>query len=231
MSRVDYLTIGIVGVCLLALGFLVYKTVRLMGDGTSTEESVVDPSYQTDTSLTPDTYSYEYSDTSGGAKVSNDEDLDDNQMNYSEESGIANPKSDSKSKTAKESSSSKTKSNTSKERDVASAPAEDDAEVKKTTPKTSSSAKTSSTASTATDEADASSGAYLVIAGTFSERANAEAMVKKLKKMGYDKAVVRPLGKYVVARVDRFDSRTEAEALEQELESKGIEDAYVRKKQ
>lgn len=230
MSRVDYLTIGIVGICLLALGFLVYKTVRLMGDGATNEEVAVDPAYQTDTSLTPDTYSYEYDDNAAGAKTSADEDLDDEQMNYSENSGVANPKSDDKSKTANASSSGQKTStpSTAKERDVASTPAEDDVEVKKPAAK-SSTAKPKS--DPAPETSDASAGPYLVIAGTFSERANADAMVKKLKKMGYDKAVVRPLGKYAVARVDRFATEADAKALEKELEDKGIEDAYVRKMQ
>ena len=37
MSRLDYVTVGIVAVCLAALGFLVFKTVGLMNGNAETE--------------------------------------------------------------------------------------------------------------------------------------------------------------------------------------------------
>ncbi len=76
-----------------------------------------------------------------------------------------------------------------------------------------------------------SAGAYLVMAGSFKERANAESMVAKLRKMGYDGASVEIFdrGAYAVALVDRFDTYGEANTLVKALAGKGVE-ATIHKK-
>ncbi len=76
-----------------------------------------------------------------------------------------------------------------------------------------------------------SAGAYMVLAGSFKEKANAEAMVAKLRKLGYDQASVELFdrGAFAVALVDRFDTYGEANSLVKALSQKGVE-ATIHKK-
>nr|HMQ60260.1 SPOR domain-containing protein [Flavilitoribacter sp.] len=82
------------------------------------------------------------------------------------------------------------------------------------------------------DYNSSSSGNFLVIAGSFRQKANAEAQVKRLKKSGYDQSGVETFnnGALAVAMVDRFNSYAEAEKLVAELKKKGI-DAFIKKKE
>ncbi|MFN7118066.1 MAG: SPOR domain-containing protein, partial [Saprospiraceae bacterium] len=74
-------------------------------------------------------------------------------------------------------------------------------------------------------------GDYLVLAGSFSVRANADTEVSRLQKMGYANAEVSPFnrGKFAVVLVDRFTDMADAQALVKELKSKGV-DSYVQEK-
>lgn len=76
-----------------------------------------------------------------------------------------------------------------------------------------------------------SGGAYMVLAGSFRETANAEAMLAKVQKMGYDGASVERFdrGAFAVVLVDRFDTYSEASALVKTLSGKGVS-ATVHKK-
>lgn len=76
-----------------------------------------------------------------------------------------------------------------------------------------------------------SGGEYMVLAGSFRETVNAEAMLAKVKKMGYDEATVERFdrGTYAVVLVNRFDTYSEASALVKTLSGKGV-DATVYKK-
>lgn len=80
--------------------------------------------------------------------------------------------------------------------------------------------------------ASSASGSYMVLAGSFREMANAEAMVAKVKKLGYESASVEKFdrGAFAVALVDRFDSYSEANALVKELAKKGVEATVYKKK-
>ncbi|MCB0615959.1 MAG: SPOR domain-containing protein, partial [Phaeodactylibacter sp.] len=80
-------------------------------------------------------------------------------------------------------------------------------------------------------ETTSSSGDYMVLAGTFSVKANAEEMAGKLRGMGFSDATTEPFdrGKYSVVLVARFSSMSEAQSLVGELKGKGVE-AYVKKK-
>ncbi len=77
-----------------------------------------------------------------------------------------------------------------------------------------------------------SSGEFLVISGSFKQKSNADAQVRRLKKAGYDNSEVTTFnrGALAVAMVDRFDSYQEAERLVAELKSKGF-DAFVKRKE
>lgn len=82
MSRLDYVTIGIVVVCIAALAFLLYKTTNIFG-GDAEEATVTNSTYQDTTAIDP--YAYDdYSDTTA-ILPSTDEDPDDNEVNTYEE--------------------------------------------------------------------------------------------------------------------------------------------------
>jgi cell division protein FtsN len=70
-----------------------------------------------------------------------------------------------------------------------------------------------------------SSGRYLVIAGSYRQRANADQMVTRLKGMGYNSAKVELFdrGTYAVVVVNRFNSLAQAKQLSSELSGKGVE--------
>lgn len=194
MSRLDYVTIGIVAVCIIALAFLLYKTTNLFGGGKT--ETPTDAIVTDTTAIDP--YAYDDYDSTSilpGA----DEDLDDNEVTPFEE------------ETA------------------------DAANNKATQPSSSTSTPRAST--TTTEEspravsASERAGDYLVLAGSFSVRANAETEVSRLQKMGYANAEVSPFnrGKFAVVLVDRFVDVAEAQALVKELKEKGVE-SYVQEK-
>ncbi len=67
--------------------------------------------------------------------------------------------------------------------------------------------------------ASRSRGRYMVIAGSFRQRANAETMVRQLKSLGYTNAEVGLTnnGTYAVAVVNRFNDIAQARALVREL--------------
>ncbi len=220
MSRVDYLTIGIVGVCLAALGFLVFKTVKLMSNDAPPEETLIETPYEDTTGI--GAYS-DYGDTSLNS-YTKEEDLDDDQLtatDYEEEPTKETAKS---AKPA------------TKETKTATKPAT----TTKSEPKPA--ATTSKTATSQRDEGfeepaanrstSSSEGNYLVIAGSFKSKTNAENQVKRLHKLGYNDASVESFnnGALAVALVDRFSSQSDAQALKKELEAKGVE-AIVKKKQ
>ena len=75
-------------------------------------------------------------------------------------------------------------------------------------------------------------GNYLVVAGSFLVRSNADAMVSKLKKKGFDNAEVAvfDLSQYYTAIAARTNSKSEAINITNKLKKKGV-DCYVHTKQ
>lgn len=73
-----------------------------------------------------------------------------------------------------------------------------------------------------------STGRYMVLAGAFSIRENAEKYASVLQRRGYEDATAQLFdrGKLAVVLVDRFESLNDAKSLVQELKDKGVE-AYV----
>lgn len=71
-------------------------------------------------------------------------------------------------------------------------------------------------------------GKYLVISGSYLIRSNADVMVNKLKKMGFDKAeiVQFDLSQYHSICAGRYDSQSSAQSIVSQLKSQGI-DSYV----
>lgn len=193
MSRLDYVTIGIVAVCIIALAFLLYKTTNLFG-GSDELAAVPQNTYQDTTAIDP--YAYDdYSDTTA-ILPSTDEDPDDNEVNPYEEE----PTSTDRSKTT-----------ATKTRTEPTTPVETEAP--------------------STTGASSREGDYLVLAGAFKEKANAQTEASRLRKLGYDDAEVSPFnrGTFAVVLVDRFIDVADARKLVNELKAKGVE-AYVQEK-
>lgn len=201
MSRLDYVTIAIVAVCVAALIYLIYMTTNLLGGGpegaTTADSSPVeqDGNYGEEEDYYPE-------DTTAT--------FDDGYYDEGE------PASDGASASPGKGS----------ESDKALTYEENTDEVR------SSSRGPQTTAGKAeTDYASVASGQYMVLAGTFKYRSNAEDMVSKLRGMGYSSASVELFdrGAFAVALVDRFDDLGEAKSLKSELSGKGIS-SYVKQK-
>ena len=202
MSKLDYVTIAIVGICIMAILFLVYKMTNVFGGDTPKDKTeVVADSVEIEDS---DVYDYEIDqnvDSTGATK--------------------GNAASDKTKTTAPA-------NNT--ESSATNSPAEDDVEdaVKEATG-TKTTANTGSSASDGAEKSNYSDGKYLVLAGSFSKKAFADSQAKKLNKLGYDNARVEMFdrGKYAVVLVDRFDNMAEAERLVKKLNGDSVK-SYVK---
>ncbi|MCO6490504.1 MAG: SPOR domain-containing protein [Phaeodactylibacter sp.] len=216
MSRLDYVTIAIVAVCVAALVYLIYMTTNLLGEpgsdsGTTTE--VVPPGNNEDAG--DDTYYFneenkaediESQGDAGSADAGSRSDYD----YQNEEGSDKEPSSSGTPSTAP--------SSTSEQADTRS----------------SSVAREEYTArggATSGSPASSASGDFMVMAGTFTVKAYAQDMEKKLRSMGYNNVILEPFdrGKYTVVMVDRFSSLSSAQSLVSELKSKGV-DSYVKRK-
>lgn len=78
-----------------------------------------------------------------------------------------------------------------------------------------------------------SEGDYMVLAGSFSIRENADNHVNNLKKLGYNNARVEVFdrGSYAVVLVDRFETESAARKLIAELKSKHKIESFLKVKQ
>ncbi len=233
MSRLDYVTVGIVAVCLAALGFLVFKTVGLMNGEADTETPT---EYANPDPI--DTTRYDTSGFTDPAFSSTDEDLDDSQVDaYSEEddlgkSKVTDKKTTTTSKGATEPTK-KTETKTTPEKKKETPPTTAEKSNSTTTSKGATTPKTATkTTPKAASKSDDDGGTYAVQAGAFKARINAEALVKELKKLGYSDAEVAISngGALAVAVVERFSSYEEAAALVKTLKSKHNIDALVKRK-
>lgn len=74
-------------------------------------------------------------------------------------------------------------------------------------------------------------GRYMVLGGSFTKKALAEAEARKLKEKGYDHASVEIFdrGKYAVVMIDRFDNMADAEKLVKKLKSDNVK-CYIKMK-
>lgn len=207
MSRLDLLTIAIVIVCLAALGYLVYKIVNLMnppeeGPTTSISDTYTDPADSEDT--------YNYDAEVDSASTNYDEsDLDDDELdNYNSEDNYDTSSSRIDESELDNESTGLAETGTQ----TATAPA---------TTRPSTSTRSSS-----------SSGRYMVIAGTYKQKVNAENQVSKLKRLGYSNAEVELFdrGSYAIVLVDRHDSESAAQKMVGKLRGEGI-DSYIKLKQ
>jgi cell division protein FtsN len=202
MSRTDYLTLGIVAVCILALAFLIYRMATIDSGPAASDatEQVMDESAPDPTMPEENTAGTEYGDETTAPNYSRDADeMDDEKVEAVDE--MPAPKKEP----------------------AATKPAEKPADRAEPAPPAEEPAPA---------PAYSASGSYMVLAGSFREMVNAEAMVSKVKKLGYESASVEKFdrGAFAVALVDRFDSYAEANALVKELAKKGVEATVYKKK-
>lgn len=209
MSKLDYVTIAIVVICIGAIIFFVVKTTNLMNrDEQGPEPNRVEEAL--DNRSSTDIYDTLGQDTGVRAQDRlgyDTDDLEDDQVDAYDPTG-------------------ESPSAAAAQRSEAGAGA---------TSATKEPAPRGETAPAATTPAatSARSGDYLVLAGSFRYKANAEEMVKKLKRLGYPNAEVGLFnrGAYAVAMVDRFSDAGSARDLVDELKRKHNIDARVKKQE
>jgi len=75
-------------------------------------------------------------------------------------------------------------------------------------------------------------GDYMVVAGTFADRANAQEAADRIKKLGYSTVEIGRFnrGKFTAVIVARFDEQQDAAALVRDLKEQHQVDSYVQKK-
>ncbi|MEL6832005.1 MAG: SPOR domain-containing protein [Bacteroidota bacterium] len=213
MSRLDIITIAIVVVCLAALGYLVYKIAGLY----KSEEPATPLTEAYGNEDTPDEQTYtDWEDEV--ASTGDDVDLDDDELGSYADTDEAD---------AADGSGSYSDDELDKGTGIAEESTSDYDEPAANTNSSSSSGSSSATAAASRSN---SSGAYMVIAGQFRQRSNADSYASKLRGMGYNNTSVELFdrGSYAVVLVDRFDSYNAAKRLVDDLTGKGI-DAIVSK--
>ena len=203
------ITIAIVIVCLALLGFLIYKIVDL----TKTPDAATVEAMYDDYNSGDDFVNYddEVYNSETEPDMNDSGDLDDDDVNYADEGEYDMGNDDIAEEDG-------VYDNTEDEY-AADDEAGDEAD---------------NYGSAAEDEAPtsySSSGQYMVIAGSYRQRVNADNQVSRLRSMGYNSAEVRLFdrGSYALVVVDRFSSKSEASSLVSQLGTKGVE-AFVQRK-
>lgn len=210
MSRLDYVTIAIVAVCVAALIYLIYMTTNLLGGNNAEPETELTAPYEDEPYEDDQSAAFE-GDSAAVADGAYDdptyEDQSDYQDDYQAENGedTYRDKGEYENQQGNYSTDDEPKDTYEDTRTPASSASEDYASVR--------------------------SGDYMVLAGTFKYKANAESMVRKLRGMGYNDARTELFdrGAFAVALVDHYSDLAEAKRIASDLKGKGVS-AYVKKK-
>lgn len=204
MSKLDFLTVVIVGILLFALGFLIYQTMNLMNTDTEEQVEIAPPPNEvTDADL--EAYDIENKDIDN-----NTADAETNQEGTEDEYPIDGADADDDTV-----------------EDAQDLAQEEEGPVDGTVDIDNAKA-----ADKETTQISTKTGEYLIMGGSFRQRSNADNMVKRLHKLGFDDAAVYLFnrGAYAVAVVDRYDSWSKANATKKELQSQGIEVFMMKKR-
>lgn len=213
MARLDYFTIIIGAICLAAAAFLVYIGINKFRTTDSDSEA---------NSLYNDLQTYDEDDQ--GSYYVNQDDLT--------KSTTTNINSD------KSSTSSNTSTTPSNDEDLEYDFLDETPKKSSTSTKGSTSSRnntstttTRNTNTSTSTRTTVSDGDYMVLAGSFREKANAEQEAARLRKLGFSNTSVERFdkGTYSVILVDRFDARSGASKLKEKLATKGV-DSYVKLK-
>ena len=203
MSRLDFFTIFVVALCILAIIFLIFKATELAkGTGVSTPENTASVADIEDDDFSDEDNLYDSDSGNIGAEPDTNSDTD-------ELGGSIDSDDDEMTGAGG--------NNDSNGNDYdLDEPEEADTE----TPAINREPEVIST--------DASLGKYLVIAGAFKIKSGAQTLARQLRNEGYTnaKSSIFDRGAFAVVLVDRFDSRSEAAALANRLKNSGTE-AYV----
>lgn len=220
MSRLDWFTILIVSICIIALGFLVFKTVQLMNNDqpNTTRSEILEDDDRNEHQMAYNESTRAATDDDTPVPGADDQDLDDDELPYDPEE-VEAPETN------------EPESNPDPEPRTVTTPKASDAGTSGSQPKTQA-APANTTPKGGTPTSYDADGEFMVVAGSFSQRYNAESQVKRLKGLGYQNARVESFngGALATALVDRFDNYDRAKALENELKGKGV-DCFVKKKQ
>ncbi len=205
MRRLDLFTVGIIAVCLAAAGVLIYiGAKKFMGNSNDLVDNQAGFTTVFDEIDTTDA-NIRVTDVTANDNPANTSTTDygDEDLDFDWLENDTKPKTTTSTSTPKSSTSSKTTSTTS-------------------TAKTSSS-NTGSTVKT---------GDFMVLAGSFSKRENADKHVSDLKKKGYNNSRVEIFdkGAFAVVLVDRFTNEADARNLVKELKDKHKVESYVKRK-
>lgn len=223
-SRFDFVSFTIVAACILALIFLIYKTINMYNQNKAKQADATEQS-------TIDDGEADLYDNDGGTYKFDDEEevVDDGTAtgttnNNGSTTGTGqdgnsstNNGPDNNSSTADSSTEDKTSDNS----------------------KNSTSSDKDSKSSTLADNSNTTnyshnkgSGRYMVLAGSFRQESNADSHAAKLRRMGYDGAEVSIFnrGAYASVLVDRFSDKSDARSLVRDLENKGIEALVITKR-
>jgi len=204
MSKLDTFTVIIVGLCLAALGYLVYKTIKLreLKNASPTSSITIEEPSQT---TPPDTLAFDDEGRIVDPATAEDGDLDDEQISVNNGTLVEEEEG---------------------EVSEAESPPAETPQLAENDPPTKTEEVPTSFDNNASAEGD-----FLVLAGSFKQKANAEAQVRRLKRMGFDQARVANFngGSLAVALVGRYDDYDEATKLANQVEAKGI-DAFVKRK-
>ena len=217
MSRLDYVTIAIVAVCVAALVYLIYMTTNLLGDsgdsGTTAQATAPATSGE---DAGEDTYTF----NDGSRTEDSDEAGSQADAGYDNTSGYDYQNGENLDKGQAPAGGSTTTASPGEMDTESSRVAEDEY-----------TSRGGATTSSGSSSSAASSGQFMVMAGTFTVKAYAQDMEKKLRGLGYNNVVLEPFdrGKFTVVMVDRFNSISEAQSLVRELKGKGV-DSYVKRK-
>jgi cell division protein FtsN len=187
MSRLDYVTISIVVVCVLAIILLLVKTNDLLNSNEIQNKEVLQRNLE----------EMGLEDTNDSAEEVVKKDIQ--------------PLEKTDEETKQEATSEKDEIAYDEKVETKPDPSAKQEEMPKTEPKKSNS--------------PSSSGAFIVLGGSFKQKMNADNLVKQLSDAGYRNATVEITSGGAFARVivDRFKSQAEAEQFAAEIKKKGFE--------
>lgn len=211
MRRLDLFTVGIIAVCLAAAGVLIYiGAKKFMGNSNDLVDNqagfttVFDEIDTTDANIGVTDVTANDDPANTSTTDYGDEDLD---FDWLDNETKSTPKT--------------TTSNASKPKSNTSTSTKNTATTSTTTPKSSNNSAVA-----------VKTGDFMVLAGSFSKRENADNHVSDLKKKGYNNSRVEIFdkGAFAVVLVDRFSSESDARTLVKELKDKHKIESYVKRK-
>ncbi len=228
MSRIDYLTVGLVALCMAALIFLVYKYVNLGNQPAKPPTAVFEePKPGSSEDVAPIAAPADEKPAIDSPKVNDAKPLADNtpptsskEEDKTKSSGVSTDKTEANNKA----STPDTKANAAQTTPSPSPAPEKTTPAPKPTP---APATTTSSSKPATVP-----GKYMVIAGSYKEIRFAKEMLVKIRKMGYRKAQIEKFnrGAYATILVDRFYSEKPARKMVADLKFNAIDAMMLVKK-